>query len=221
MHPRRAVALRVPVLGLALVTAGASGFLSSCRDSHDAAAKARVDAVQAAPPRPPRTARRPSARVTPTEELVAALDSPSEAVRLLALRSLGFKDDLASAVPVLVACLDDPSEKVARASRDVLAGYANRNPKALELDLVDRLLNGEHASDVNHDEPGMSLVASLGKRGPESVGILTRVVEQGGRLGVRAGAELAAIERPAASRPRRSPSDPGSYVAAASLTRRR
>ena len=47
MHPRRAVTLRVPVLGLALVTAGASGLLSSCRDSHDAAAKARVDAVQA------------------------------------------------------------------------------------------------------------------------------------------------------------------------------
>jgi hypothetical protein len=195
MHPRGAVALRVPVLGLALVTAGASGFLSSCRDSHDAAAKARVAAVQtvaaaaaadSAPTLSPRT---------PTEELVAALNDPSEAVRLLALRSLGFKDDLASAVPALVACLDDPSEKIARASRDVLAFYANRNPNALDLDLVDRLLNGEHASDVDHDEPGFLLVASLGKRGPESVGILTRVAEQGGRLGVRAGAALAAIER--------------------------
>ena len=41
----------------------------------------------------------------------------------------------------------------------------------------------------------MRLVASLGKRGPESVGILTRVVEQRGRLGIRAAAELAAIER--------------------------
>ena len=195
MHPRRAVTLRVPVLGLALVTAGASGFLSSCRDSHDAAAKARVAAVQtvaaaaaadSAPTLSPRT---------PTEELVAALNDPSEAVRLLALRSLGFKDDLASAVPALVACLDDPSEKVARASRDVLAFYANRNPNALDLDLVDRLLNGEHASDVDHDEPGFLLVASLGKRGPESVGILTRVAEQGGRLGIRATAALAAIER--------------------------
>ena len=195
MHPRGAVALRVPVLGLALVTAGASGFLSSCRDSHDAAAKARVAAVQtvaaaaaadSAPTLSPRT---------PTEELVAALNDPSEAVRLLALRSLGFKDDLASAVPALVACLDDPSEKIARASRDVLAFYANRNPNALDLDLVDRLLNGEHASDVDHDEPGFLLVASLGKRGPESVGILTRVAEQGGRLGIRATAALAAIER--------------------------
>ena len=96
---------------------------------------------------------------------------------------------------MLVACLDDPSEKIARASRDVLAFSANRNPKVLDLDLVDRLLNGEHASGVDHDEPGMRLVASLGKRGPESVGILTRVVEQRGRLGIRAAAELAAIER--------------------------
>ena len=193
MHPRRAVALRV--LGLALVTAGAGGFLSSCRGSHDAAAKARVDAVQAAATAAAEDSAPTLSPQTPTEELVAALDSPSEAVRLLALRSLGFKDDLASAVPVLVACLDDPSEKIARASRDVLAFYANRNPKALDLDLVDRLLNGEHASDVDHDEPGFLLVASLGKRGPESVGILTRVAEQGGRLGVRAAAELAAIEK--------------------------
>ena len=193
MHPRRAVALRV--LGLALVTAGAGGFLSSCRGSHDAAAKARVDAVQAAATAAAEDSAPTLSPQTPTEELVAALDSPSEAVRLLALRSLGFKDDLASAVPVLVACLDDPSEKIARASRDVLAFYANRNPNALDLDLVDRLLNGEHASDVDHDEPGFLLVASLGKRGPESVGILTRVAEQGGRLGVRAGAALAAIER--------------------------
>ena len=107
----------------------------------------------------------------PTEELVAALDNPSETVRLLALRNLGFKDDLASGVPVLVACLDNPSEEYARASRDVLSFYANRNPKALDLDLVNRLLNGEHASGVDHDEPGMRLVASLGKRGPESVGM--------------------------------------------------
>ena len=77
----------------------------------------------------------------------------------------------------------------------MLAFYANRNPSALDLDLVDRLLNGEHASDVDHDEPGMRLVASLGKRGRESVGILTRVVEQRGRLGIRAAAELAAIEK--------------------------
>ena len=194
MHPRRAVALPVPVLGLALVTA-AGGFLSSCRGSHDAAAKARVDAVQAAATAAAEDSAPPLSPHTPTEELVAALDSPSEAVRLLALRSLGFKDDLASAVPVLVACLDDPSEKIARASRDVLAFYANRNPNALDLDLVDRLLNGEHASDVDHDEPGMRLVASLGKRGPESVGILTRVVEQRGRLGIRAAAELEAIEK--------------------------
>ena len=194
MHPRRAVALPVPVLGLALVTA-AGGFLSSCRGSHDAAAKARVDAVQAAATAAAEDSAPPLSPHTPTEELVAALDNPSEAVRLLALRSLGFKDDLASAVPALVACLDDPSEKIARASRDVLAFYANRNPNALDLDLVDRLLNGEHASDVDHDEPGFLLVASLGKRGPESVGILTRVAEQGGRLGVRAGAALAAIER--------------------------
>jgi hypothetical protein len=41
----------------------------------------------------------------------------------------------------------------------------------------------------------MYLVASLGKGGPESVGILTRVVEGGGRLGIRAGAALAAIEQ--------------------------
>jgi len=195
MHPRRAVTLRVPVLGLALVTAGASGFLSSCRDSHDAAAKARVDAVQAVAAEAASDSVPTLSPRTPTEELVAALDDRSEAVRLLALRSLGFKDDLASAVPALVACLDDPSEKIARASRDVLAFYANRNPNALDLDLVDRLLNGEHASDVDHDEPGFLLVASLGKRGPESVGILTRVAEQGGRLGVRAGAALAAIER--------------------------
>ena len=191
MHPRRAVALRVPVLGLAL----AGGFLSSCRGPHDAAAKARVDTVQAAAAAAAEDSAPTLSPQTPTEELVAALDSPSEAVRLLALRSLGFKDDLASAVPVLVACLDDPSENIARASRDVLAFYANRNPNALDLDLVDRLLNGEHASDVDHDEPGMRLVASLGKRGPESVGILTRVVEQRGRLGVRAAAELAAIEK--------------------------
>ena len=155
MHPRGAVALRVPVLGLALVTAGASGFLSSCRDSHDAAAKARVAAVQAVAAEAASDSAPTLSPRNPTEELVAALDSPSEAVRLLALRSLGFKDDLASAVPALVACLDDPSEKVARASRDVLAGYAYRNPNALDLDLVDRLLNGEHASDVDHDEPGM------------------------------------------------------------------
>ena len=195
MHPRRAVTLRVPVLGLALVTAGASGLLSSCRDSHDAAAKARVDAVQTAAAAATDDSAPALSPRNPTEELVAALDSPSEDVRLLALRSLGFKNDLESAVPVLVACLDDPSEKVARASRDVLAGYANRHPNALDLDLVDRLLNGEHASNVNYDEPGFLLVASLGKRGPESVGILTRVAEQGGRLGVRAGAALAAIER--------------------------
>ena len=193
MHPRRAVTLRVPVLGLALVTAGASGFLSSCRDSHDAAAKARVDAVQAVAAEAASDSVPTLSPRTPTEELVAALDDRSEAVRLLALRSLGFKDDLASAVPALVACLDDPSEKIARASRDVLAGYANRHPNA--LDLVDRLLNGEHASNVNYDEPGFLLVASLGKRGPESVGILTRVAEQGGRLGIRATAALAAIER--------------------------
>ena len=193
MHPRRAVALRV--LGLALVTAGAGGFLSSCRGSHDAAAKARVDAVQAAATAAAEDSAPTLSPQTPTEELVAALDSPSEAVRLLALRSLGFKDDLESAVPVLVACLDDPSEKIARASRDVLAFYANRNPTALDLYLVDRLLNGEHASDVDHDEPGLRLVSSLGKRGPESVGILTRVAEQGGLLGIRAGAQLAAIER--------------------------
>jgi hypothetical protein len=193
MHRRRAVALRV--VRLALVTAGAGGFLSSCRDSHDAAAKARVDAVQAAAAAATEDSAPTLSPRNSTEELVAALDSPSEAVRLLALRSLGFKDDLASAVPVLAACLDDPSEKIARASRDVLAFYANRNPKALDLDLVDRLLNGEHASDVDHDEPGFLLVASLGKRGPESVGILTRVVERRGRLGVRAAAELAAIER--------------------------
>ena len=195
MHPRRAVTLRVPVLGLALVTAGASGLLSSCRDSHDAAAKARVDAVQAVAAEAASDSVPTLSPRTPTEELVAALDDRSEAVRLLALRSLGFKDDLASAVPALVACLDDPSEKIARASRDVLAFYANRNPNALDLDLVDRLLNGEHASDVDHDEPGFLLVASLGKRGPESVGILTRVAEQGGRLGIRAAAALAAIER--------------------------
>ena len=195
MHPRRAVTLRVPVLGLALVTAGASGLLSSCRDSHDAAAKARVDAVQAVAAEAASDSVPTLSPRTPTEELVAALDDRSEAVRLLALRSLGFKDDLASAVPALVACVDDPSEKVARASRDVLAGYANRHPNALDLDLVDRLLNGEHASNVNYDEPGFLLVASLGKRGPESVGILTRVAEQGGRLGIRAAAALAAIER--------------------------
>jgi hypothetical protein len=184
-----------PGVPIALVTAGAGGFLSSCRGSHDAAAKARVDAVQAAAAAAAEDSAPTLSPRTPTEELVAALDNPSETVRLLALRSLGFKDDLASGVPVLVACLDDPSEKIARASRDVLSFYANRNPKALDLNLVDRLLNGEHASGVDHDEPGMRLVASLGKRGPESVGILTRIVEQGGRLGIRAGAELAAIER--------------------------
>jgi hypothetical protein len=195
VRPRRAVALRVPVLRLALLTAGAGGLLSSCRGSHDAAATARVDAVQAVAAEAASDSAPTLSPRNPTEELVAALDSPAEATRLLALRSLGFKADLASAVPVLVACLDDPSEKVARASRDVLAGYAYRNPNALPLDLVDRLLNGEHASDVDHDEPGMYLVASLGKRGPESVGILNRIVEQGGRLGIRAGAALAAIEQ--------------------------
>jgi hypothetical protein len=195
MHPRRPVARRVPVLGLALVTAGAAGLLSSCRGSHDAAAKARGDAVQVAAAAAAEDSAPTLSPRNPTEELVAALDNPSEAVRLLALRSLGFKDDLASAVPALVACLDDPSEKIARASRDVLSFYANRNPKALDLDLVDRLLNGEHGSDVDHDEAGMRLVASLGKRGPESVTILGRAVEQGGLLGTRAAAELAAIER--------------------------
>jgi HEAT repeat protein len=195
MHPRRALALRVPVLGLALVTAGAGGFLSACRGSHDEAAKARVDAVQASAA----AAAEDSAPIlsprNTTEELIGALDSPSEPVRLLALRSLGFKDDLASAVPALVACLDDPSEKIARASRDVLAGHAYRNPNALDLELVDRLLNGEYAGDVNYDETGMLLVASLGKRGPESITILGRAVERGGRLGIRAGAALAAFER--------------------------
>jgi hypothetical protein len=193
IHPRRAVERRV--LGLALMTAGAGGCLSSCRGPHDAAAKARVDAVQTAAAAAAEDSAPTLSPHSATEELVAALDSPSEPVRLLALRSLGFKDDLASAVPVLVACLDDPSDKVARGSREVLAFYANRHPNALDLDLVDRLLNGEHASDVDHDEPGFLLVASLGKRGPESVGILTRVVEGRGRLGIRAGAALAAIER--------------------------
>src|SRR5688500_1747038 len=108
MHPWRAVALRLPVLGLAFVTAGAGGFLSACRGPHDAAAKARVDAVQTAAAEAASDSVPTLSPRNPTEELVAALDHPSEAVRLLALRSLGFKDDLASAVPVLVACLDDP-----------------------------------------------------------------------------------------------------------------
>ena len=196
MRPRRTAGRRSPVLGLALVTAGACGFLSSCRGAHDAAAKARVDAVQAAAAAAADDTAPALSPQTPTEELVAALDNRSESVRLLALRSLGFKNDLASAVPVLVAGLDDPSEKIRRASRDVLSFYANRNPQALDLELVDRLLNGPHdGSDVNHDEPGLRLVASLGKRGPESVSILGRAVEQGGLLGVRAAAELAGIER--------------------------
>ena len=195
MHPRRAVARRFPLLGLALVTAGAGGFLSACRGSHDAAAKARVDAVQTAAVAAAEDSAPTLSPRNSTEELVAALDSPSEAVRLLALRSLGFKDDLASAVPALVACLDDPSEKIARASRDVLAGHASRNPDALPLELVDRLLNGELAGDVNYDETGMLLVASLGKRGPQSTTVLGRAVEQGGRLGLRAAAQLAAFER--------------------------
>jgi len=96
---------------------------------------------------------------------------------------------------VLVATLDDPSATIRRASRDVLAFYAYRNPTALDLELVDRLLNGAHDGDVDHDEPGMRLVSSLGKRGPESVTILGRAVEQGGLLGVRAAAALAAIEQ--------------------------
>ena len=195
MPPRRAGGRRAPVLGLALVTAGACVVLSSCRGAHDAAAKARVGAVQAAAVAAAEHAAPSLNPQTPTEELVAALDNRSEAVRLLALRSLGFKNDLAPAVPVLVAGLDDPSEKIRRASRDVLAFYAYRNPTALDLELVDRLLNGAHDGDVDHDEPGLRLVASLGKRGPESVSILGRAVEQGGLLGVRAAAALAAIEQ--------------------------
>ena len=76
VHPRRAVARRVPVLGLAFVTAGAGGLLSACRGSHDAAAKARVDSVQAAAAAAEDSAPALSPH-TPTEELVAALDNPS------------------------------------------------------------------------------------------------------------------------------------------------
>ena len=47
MHPRRAGRAVSVASGSALAPAG-DGFLSACRGSHDAAAKARVDAVQAA-----------------------------------------------------------------------------------------------------------------------------------------------------------------------------
>ena len=179
------------VTGLAFLIAAACGSLHACKRQDTAARiaavqKAAADAEDTAPLFTPET---------PTGELAAALDDPSEAVRLAALRSLGFKDDLASAVPAIVAGLEDASAAVRRASRDVLSFYANRNPQALDLELVDRLLNGEHGASVDHDEAGFRLVASLGKRGPESADVLTRAVAQGGRLGTRAAAALAAVQR--------------------------